>query len=315
MIMGEMRWKWWKTRMTRMFRTWEVDRVVEMRGKAVGSNAKPLVEKEEVEIPNGLLLEEACIGNDNGNTVEQTDKQLEQLECVKEGENRGDAVEVGGISTDQLEGGGCHDGKDASLVMLDEKPLVDGNAMKVDKLNGTSTDTLGKSRIKEGRRCGLCGGGTDGKPPKRLVQDMGDSENEACSGSSASEDPNYDIWDGFGDEPGWLGRLLGPINDRFGIAGIWVHQHCAVWSPEVYFAGLGCLKNVRAALCRGRALKCSRCVRPGATIGCRVDRCPKTYHLPCARANGCIFDHRKFLIACTDHRHLFQPHGTNICIG
>lgn len=30
---------------------------------------------------------------------------------------------------------------------------------------------------------------------------------------------------------------------------------------------------------------------------------------PCARANGCIFDHRKFLIACTDHRHHFQPHG------
>ena len=30
---------------------------------------------------------------------------------------------------------------------------------------------------------------------------------------------------------------------------------------------------------------------------------------PCARANGCIFDHRKFLIACTDHRHLFPPHG------
>lgn len=48
---------------------------------------------------------------------------------------------------------------------------------------------------------------------------------------------------------------------------------------KVYFAGLGCLKNVRAALFRGRALKCSRCGRPGATIGCRVDRCPKTYHL------------------------------------
>lgn len=50
---------------------------------------------------------------------------------------------------------------------------------------------------------------------------------------------------------------------------------------QVYFAGLGCLKNVRAALCRGRALKCTRCGRPGATIGCRVDRCPKTYHLVC----------------------------------
>lgn len=48
---------------------------------------------------------------------------------------------------------------------------------------------------------------------------------------------------------------------------------------QVYFAGLKCLKNVRAALCRGRVLKCSRCGRSGATIGCRVDRCSKTYHL------------------------------------
>lgn len=48
---------------------------------------------------------------------------------------------------------------------------------------------------------------------------------------------------------------------------------------QVYFAGLGRLKNVRAALCRGRLLKCSRCGRRGATVGCRVDRCTKTYHL------------------------------------
>lgn len=31
---------------------------------------------------------------------------------------------------------------------------------------------------------------------------------------------------------------------------------------------------------------------------------------PCSRADGCIFDHRKFLIACTDHRGLFQPQGS-----
>lgn len=48
---------------------------------------------------------------------------------------------------------------------------------------------------------------------------------------------------------------------------------------QVYFAGVGHLKNIRAALCRGRSLKCTRCERPGATIGCRVDRCPRTYHL------------------------------------
>ncbi|KAK8943570.1 ATPase family AAA domain-containing protein [Platanthera guangdongensis] len=32
---------------------------------------------------------------------------------------------------------------------------------------------------------------------------------------------------------------------------------------------------------------------------------------PCSRVEGCIFDHRKFLIACSDHRRFFQPHGNN----
>lgn len=277
-------------------------------GKTADTNAEPLVEKEQSETPNDLQLEE-CNGNDNVDNTDQTGEQLEQLNCVEEGENQGVAVQVEGTSTDQLETGVCRDNTNACLGMLDGKSLVDESPVKVDKSNGASTVTLGKSRIKVGRHCSLCGGGNDGKPPKKLAPDMGGSENEACSGSSASEEPNYEIWDGFDTEPSWLGRLLGPINDRFGIAGIWIHQQCAVWSPEVYFAGLGCLKNVRAALCRGRALKCSRCGRPGATIGCRVDRCPKTYHLPCARLSGCIFDHRKFLIACTDHRRLFQPHG------
>ncbi|PKA50184.1 ATPase family AAA domain-containing protein [Apostasia shenzhenica] len=207
--------------------------------------------------------------------------------------------------------GNALEGKDVlKNDILENKLGLNGNDQNLTVLNGKHA-TL---RIKEGRRCGLCGVGTDGKPPKKLIREYVESENEAFEGSSASEEPDYDVWDGFGDEPGWLGRLLGPIHDRFGIARVWVHLHCAVWSPEVYFAGLGCLKNVRAALCRGRALKCSRCGRPGATIGCRVDRCPKTYHLPCSRAERCIFDHRKFLIACSDHRRFFQPQGTKLSL-
>ncbi|XP_010465454.1 PREDICTED: uncharacterized protein LOC104745798 [Camelina sativa] len=198
---------------------------------------------------------------------------------------------------------------DESVEMLDELPIQNETCKKVVDSICTSLDRLGKPIFKQTRRCGLCGVGTDGKLPKKLMQDNGDSNVEEHSESSSAEEPNYDILDGFGDDTGWLGRLLGPINDRFGISGTWVHQNCAVWSPEVYFAGVGCLKNIRAALFRGRSLKCTRCSRPGATIGCRVDRCPRTYHLPCARANGCIFDHRKFLIACTDHRHHFQPYG------
>ncbi|CAM0882027.1 unnamed protein product [Alopecurus aequalis] len=194
--------------------------------------------------------------------------------------------------------------EDAPNIVFSEEALSERVGKSL-----VSDEKRGVVEVKEGRRCGLCGGGTDGRPPRIALHDTADSENEAYEGALPSVEPNYDICDGFSEDPGWLGRLLGPIHDRFGIARVWVHQNCAVWSPEVYFAGLGCLKNVRAALCRGRLLKCSRCGRPGATIGCRVDRCPKTYHLPCSRTEACIFDHRKFLITCNDHRHLFQPQG------
>ncbi|KAJ4842381.1 hypothetical protein Tsubulata_000919, partial [Turnera subulata] len=208
-----------------------------------------------------------------------------------------DAIEVVVSLTNEAaaDGGNCG-GDEVVLEDVREKPMEEDQKNHESNGNDAAANTHGRTQIKPGRRCGLCGCSNDGKPPKRVVQDAGDSENEAYGGSSDSEDATYDPWDGFGDEPGWLGRLLGPVNDRYGIAGIWVHQQCAVWSPE-------------ARLFLGRALKCSCCGRPGATIGCRVDRCPKTYHLPCARASSCIFDHRKFLIACTEHRHLFQPHG------
>ncbi|TKY49137.1 Tat-binding-like 7 [Spatholobus suberectus] len=287
----------------------EGDRMDDLDGKV-----PPLVGNEERDLSNDLQTEECGGDIELLSPVERVDKVDDQLESVKESKSVGDVAEhvdnEGSVGKEV-------DGdetvlKDANVgkeVDDDENVLKDANVERTDELKHASKDKRGHQRIKEGRRCGLCGGGSDGKPPKRLAQDNGESENEAYSGSSSSEETNYDIWDGFDNEPGWLGRHLGPINDHYGIARIWVHLHCAVWSPEVYFADFGCLKNVRAALFRGRALKCTRCGRRGATTGCRVDRCPRTYHLPCARASGCIFDHRKFLIACTDHRHLFQPRG------
>uniref|UniRef100_A0A7N0V6H7 PHD-type domain-containing protein n=1 Tax=Kalanchoe fedtschenkoi TaxID=63787 RepID=A0A7N0V6H7_KALFE len=257
----------------------------------------------------GTLYTDSCnyINEKEVPLVPQLDKPYSASGCV-ETDKRSN------IQLESDEVGGVFISKSGSRKFIVEEDKTDENTgnehvPKTANIKTVSLNLHRKSYPKEGRRCGLCGVGTDGRPPKILVQDSADSEDEACSEFSASEEPNYDIWDGFGDEPGWLGRLLGPIDDRFGITGTWVHQHCAVWSPEVYFAGLGCLKNVRAALCRGRALKCVRCGRRGATIGCRVDRCPKTYHLPCARATGCIFDHRKFLVACPEHRRIFQAQG------
>ncbi|KAI3708359.1 hypothetical protein L2E82_37527 [Cichorium intybus] len=257
-----------------------------------------------IESPNqGNEVPDTSDSKDNANNMVQSPEQSTPVEQEQpesgERENQSLQQEATSAPENHVEDGSLH----ANHLQEEDSKLVNED-------KHSPNHRQHKPRIKKGRCCGMCGGGINGKPPKILVHDGAGSDNEAYSGSSSSEEPTYDLWDGFGDEPGWLGHLLGPINDRFGIAGIWVHQQCAVWSPEVYFAGLGCLKNVRSALCRGRVLKCSRCGRRGATIGCRVDRCPRTYHLPCARVNGCIFDHRKFLIACTDHRHLFQPHGT-----
>lgn len=176
--------------------------------------------KEESEVPIGLQQGD-CMANVNMEATEQ-DMEVELPEFVEEGENQRGLEQVGGVLRDLVEDGGCQ-----------QKPLEGEHATKVDKMDCASGGVPRKTCIRVGRRCGLCGTGTGGKPPKKLVQDGAGSDHEAYGGSSASEEPNYDMWDGFGDEPGWLGRLLGPINDRYGIAGIWVHQHCAVWSPEV----------------------------------------------------------------------------------
>jgi hypothetical protein len=223
--------------------------------------------EEEKERLDGLELERKGDGNENVENVED-DEKMEEL-VMMDAENERDVDEVNGALVNELEDGQCgadeikkDDVENADLTKgVEDRGCCDKNEkdvveeyvdltkevenkggldelegekdVKVDKMKRDSTSSLGRSKIKQGRCCGLCGCGNDGKPPKRLVQDGGESENEAYSGSSASEDVKYDVWDGFGDEPGWLGRLLGPINDRYGIAGIWVHQNCAVWSPEV----------------------------------------------------------------------------------
>jgi hypothetical protein len=182
--------------------------------------------KERIETDN--LQAEECNGDVEPalvECVEIVDEQCDKLESEKDGKVGSDVAEIAAVSTEHVDNEGSVDKE----VGIDDNVSKDKNVERTEASNDKSEYRC----IKEGRRCGLCGRGSDGKPPKRLIQDNGESENEAYSGSSASEEPTYDTWDGFDDEPGWLGRLLGPINDRYGIAGIWVHQNCAVWSPEV----------------------------------------------------------------------------------
>lgn len=60
--------------------------------------------------------------------------------------------------------------------------------------------------------------------------------------------------------------------------------------------------------------RCGQCGQRGATLGCRLQRCPNSFHLACAGAAGCTFYPDKFLVACQQHAPLFRKEpGTDRC--
>ncbi|KAJ8350347.1 hypothetical protein SKAU_G00254770 [Synaphobranchus kaupii] len=66
------------------------------------------------------------------------------------------------------------------------------------------------------------------------------------------------------------------------------------------------LKDVKEEIKRGSRLKCAKCRKSGATVGCEVKRCTKSYHYPCALDDGAqnIEDVDKgiFKIYCRFHK-------------
>uniref|UniRef100_A0A8C4QQH7 PHD-type domain-containing protein n=1 Tax=Eptatretus burgeri TaxID=7764 RepID=A0A8C4QQH7_EPTBU len=54
------------------------------------------------------------------------------------------------------------------------------------------------------------------------------------------------------------------------------------------------VEEVRKEILRGKKLRCSGCKRVGATVGCQIRRCPRTYHYSCA------VEKKVFLIADED---------------
>eukprot|EP01083_Nonionella_stella_P197162 725036_1 len=83
----------------------------------------------------------------------------------------------------------------------------------------------------------------------------------------------------FADHPA-NGVLMDDENDFVGpwnhwISGeteIWVHRQCAMWAPE-----------------------------RGASIGCIVDNCKKSYHMVCAKEANCWMDWDMYNLLCSDH--------------
>ncbi|XP_070827228.1 histone-lysine N-methyltransferase 2A isoform X6 [Chaetodon trifascialis] len=85
----------------------------------------------------------------------------------------------------------------------------------------------------------------------------------------------------------------------------WTHVNCALWSAEVFEDDDGSLKNVHMAVLRGKQLRCEKCQKPGATVGCCLTSCTSNYHFMCARQCHCVFLEDK-KVYCPKHRDLIK---------
>ncbi|XAR58664.1 Histone-lysine N-methyltransferase [Bertholletia excelsa] len=86
-----------------------------------------------------------------------------------------------------------------------------------------------------------------------------------------------------------------------------VHKLCVEWTPQTYFVG-DMVKNLKAEVARAAKLKCSTCNLRGASLGCFVQSCRKSYHVPCAIGiSGCRWDFEDFLMLCPSHSSVKFP--------
>jgi PHD-like zinc-binding domain len=81
------------------------------------------------------------------------------------------------------------------------------------------------------------------------------------------------------------GPILGLHPLVVGTTRVFVHDECAQRSPQVY-EHAGEWWNIAVEVKRGRGIQCAGCGAKGATVGCHVRSCKKSYHCACAVATG-----------------------------
>jgi hypothetical protein len=104
-----------------------------------------------------------------------------------------------------------------------------------------------------------------------------------------------------------LGGLCArPLKD--GPKSVFHHAACLALAPEVVRSGGHVFRGL-SALRRGRLLKCFACGKRGATVGCGVKECPRSFHAPCAlfRSGGRVDEgngESANVFYCSAHRKL-----------
>lgn len=152
--------------------------------------------------------------------------------------------------------------------------------------SGSGGRSKGKNAMaREGEVCAFCAQGPETAPP--------------------AEGPNGDR--------GTMGDLVEFPAARANGKPVRAHLACAEWAPlTAWREGVRdsgdsespalVLHNVASEVTRGRKLKCAECGVSGAVLGCFVNRCRHSYHLPCARRlSGVRFDEANFAMLCPDH--------------
>ncbi|XP_051001721.1 G2/M phase-specific E3 ubiquitin-protein ligase isoform X2 [Acomys russatus] len=89
-----------------------------------------------------------------------------------------------------------------------------------------------------------------------------------------------------------------------------VHYYCLLMSSGIWQRGKEeegvygfLIEDIRKEVNRASKLKCTVCKKNGASIGCVVPQCKRSYHLPCGLQKECIFQFTgNFASFCWTHR-------------
>lgn len=100
-------------------------------------------------------------------------------------------------------------------------------------------------------------------------------------------------------------ELSGPYLTRRGTGKLFVHPNCGCWAPLIFSDPVtGILRKVADEYDRGRMIKCAGCGTKGATVGCYVHKCKKSFHLRCIQSEIGRRVDEFFVAFCGRHAHL-----------
>ncbi|XP_017265807.1 actin cytoskeleton-regulatory complex protein pan1 [Kryptolebias marmoratus] len=115
-------------------------------------------------------------------------------------------------------------------------------------------------------------------------------------------------------------KTTGPLSTKEDVT---AHQNCLLYSAGIFCSDTPqfddlfgfSVSDVKREVKRGRKLSCSGCRKRGATSGCEVRRCKKSFHYPCAveREAKLVEDNKngKYVLYCLQHHEEGNRHSVN----